>query len=899
MYLKAAVNAPLHHTFVYSIPPHLDGHIQAGHLVRVPFRTSQTAAIVVELIAHTDVKHVKAVDSLIDPAPILTAEQLALAHWMSEAYLAPIGLCLWLWIPSGLEGHRDLRLTLLDDSAAPTDPAQAAIVEALKRRGALRLTQLKTSLGTSGTEKAVQTLVKSGILAQESILAPPRVRPQTIKTASLAIRPDDIPRVMHLLGRKSRRADLLQTLVKLSHDDAHPVSIKALLEAANATRTTLKRLADETPPLITLEGDTVRLNIPHESATEQVLRLRNGERDLHILRVLARESEPLDVSWIYAQTGAQLSDLKRLEERELIQFDDKPTWRDSLAERDFVPVTAPTLTPEQQAVWDVIRAAQESQQHAAYLLHGVTGSGKTEIYLRAIELALAQGRQAIFLVPEIALTAQTVRRVAARFRGQVAVIHHKLSAGERYDTWRRAREGLARVIVGARSALFAPLPDCGVVIIDEEHDTSYKNGQTPTYDTRALAQQMMQQRNGILIMGSATPDVATFYRAQHHDLTYLHLPNRIMGHRIHIEEQSEREGVTPKYHALQADALTIDLPTVQVVDMREELKRGNTSMFSAALHDALTHTLDRREQAILFLNRRGASTYVFCRDCGTIARCSRCDTPLTHHAYDTMLRCHHCGHEEPTPQVCPECGSRRIKFFGAGTQQVEQAVRDTFPHARVVRWDADTASNAEVHDAILMRFMNREADVMVGTQMVAKGLDLPRVTLVGVVSADTAIGLPDFRAGERTYQLLTQVAGRAGRGILGGRVILQTYHPTHYAIRAAAGHDYAAFYQHELTYRRDLGYPPFRRLAKLLFQDKDDAQAAAHAERAAQILRARITDRRLTATELIGPAPCFFSRVNEVYRWQILVRSPDPLALLRDMEAATNWHLEIDPVDVL
>lgn len=899
MFLKAAVNAPLHTTFVYSIPPHLDGHIQAGQLVRVPFRTSQTAAIVVELVTQTDVKRVKMIDSLIDPAPILTAEQIALAQWMSEAYLAPIGLCLWLWIPSGLEGYRDYQLTLLDASANPTDVAQAAIVEALKRRGRLRLTQLKTSVGTRGTDKAVQALVKAGIVAQESILAPPRVRPQTIRTASLAIHSDDIARVTHLLGRKSRRADVLQTLAELSHDNTQPVTIKALLDAAGATRATLKRLADETPPLITLDADHVRLNIARESVSEHLLRLRQGERDLHILRVLSRESEPLDVSWIYAQTGAQLNDLKRLEERELIQFDDKPTWRDSLAERDFVPVTAPTLTPEQQAAWDVIRAAQESRRHAAYLLHGVTGSGKTEIYLRAIELALAQGRQAIFLVPEIALTAQTVRRVAARFRGQVAVMHHKLSAGERYDTWRRAREGHARVIVGARSALFTPLPDCGVVIIDEEHDTSYKNGQAPTYDTRAVAQQMMQHNNGVLIMGSATPDVTSFYRAQHHDLTYLHLPNRIMGHRVRIEEQSEREGITARYHALQADALTIDLPPVQVVDMREELKRGNTSIFSTALHDSLSRVLDRREQAILFLNRRGSATYVFCRDCGTIARCSRCDTPLTHHAYDTRLRCHHCGHEEPTPQICPECGSRRIKFFGAGTQQVEQAVHEAFPQARVVRWDADTASNPEIHDTILMRFLNREADVMVGTQMVTKGLDLPRVTLVGVVSADTAIGLPDFRAGERTFQILTQAAGRAGRGILGGRVILQTYHPTHYALRAAANHDYSAFYQQELTYRRDLGYPPFRRLAKLLFQDKSDTQAAADAERAAQMLRARITAGRLTATELIGPAPCFFNRVNEVYRWQILVRSPDPLALLRGLDATANWHVEIDPVDVL
>lgn len=896
MYLNAAVNAPLHQTFVYKIPPALEGQIVPGHLVRVPFRTSQAAALVVELTDHTDIKHVKSVDSLIDPTPVLTPDQIALARWMSEAYLAPIGLCLWLWIPSGLEGHRDTLLTLLDESAHPADAWQADIVDVLRRRGPLRLTQIKQSVGSKGTDKAVAALVKAGVIEQRSMLAPPRVRPQTIQTASLAIAPQDIPRALRLLGRKSRRADLLQSLADLTRE-ADSVPVKALLESAGSTRATLRRLADE--GLIALEDDAVRLNIPRDTVDETLLGLRKGERELHILRVLSRESEPLDVSWIYAQTGAKLDDLKRLADRELISFDDKPTWRDSLAERDFVPATPPQLTPEQQGVWDVVRSVIDARQHMAYLLHGVTGSGKTEIYLRAIEAVLAQGRQAIFLVPEIALTAQTVRRVAARFRGKVAIIHHKLSDGERYDAWRRAREGLARVIVGPRSALYAPLPDCGLIVIDEEHDTSYKNFSTPTYDTRAVAEQMMIQRGGVLILGSATPDVSTFYRAQHNEIGYLHLPNRIMGHRVRIEEQSEREGLTPKYHVLAADALTIDLPPVHVVDMRAELKRGNTSMFSQALQTALTRTLEQREQAILFLNRRGASTYVFCRDCGEIARCSRCDTPLTHHAYDTRLRCHHCGHEEPTPQVCAVCGSKRVRFFGAGTQQVEQAVRESFPQARVVRWDADTASNPEIHDTILMRFLNREADVMVGTQMVAKGLDLPRVTLVGVVSADTALGLPDFRAGERAFQILTQVAGRAGRGILGGQVILQTYHPDHYAIRAAAAHDYAAFYQRELTYRRELGYPPFRRLAKLLFQDKADAQARTSAEHAEKLLRQKIGALKLTATELIGPAPCFFHRVNDQYRWQILIRSPDPLALLRHVDAATSWHVEIDPVDVL
>jgi primosomal protein N' (replication factor Y) len=529
----------------------------------------------------------------------------------------------------------------------------------------------------------------------------------------------------------------------------------------------------------------------------------------------------------------------------------------------------------------------------------VTGSGKTELYLRAIEETLARGQQAVLLVPEIALTAQTVRRVAARFRGRIAVYHSGLSEGERYDAWRRAREGQAEVIVGARSALFLPLPNPGLIVLDEEHDPSYKNFAAPTYDTRVVAEMMMRRRGGVLIMGSATPDMATFYRAHQGEIRYLHLPNRIMGHRTRIGEQAEREGVATRYHDAGADALMIDLPPVEIVDMRDELKRGNTSMFSAALRAALAEVLDRREQAILFLNRRGTATYVFCRDCGYIARCAKCYTPLTHHGYDDRLKCHHCGHEQPTPQTCPKCGSRRIRFFGAGTQQIEDTLNREFPLARTVRWDADTASHPEMHDAILSRFLNREADIMVGTQMIAKGLDLPLVTLVGVVSADTSLGLPDFRAMERTFQLLTQVAGPAGRGVLGGRVILQTYHPDNYAIQAAASHDYAGFYVRELEYRREMGYPPFRRLAKILFQDKSLARVRDDSAAAARLLNEAVERLDLSGTELIGPVPCFFGRVNEIYRWQILVRSPDPLVLLNAVEAAQRWHVEVDPLDTL
>lgn len=378
----------------------------------------------------------------------------------------------------------------------------------------------------------------------------------------------------------------------------------------------------------------------------------------------------------------------------------------------------------------------------------------------------------------------------------------------------------------------------------------------------------------------------------------LSLPTRIISHRLRVEEQAEQVGVQPAYSRAGAEALTIDLPAVQVVDMREELKDGNTSIFSRALQAALAETLRRREQAILFINRRGASTYVFCRDCGYVAACPHCDTPLTFHRTDEHLRCHRCGYTLPTPETCPNCQSHRIKYFGAGTQQIEQAIGALFPTVRTLRWDADTATTPDMHDYFLQRFIERKADVLIGTQMIAKGLDLPMVTLVGVVSADMALNLPDFRAGEHTFQLLTQVAGRAGRGLRGGRVILQSYQPEHYAIQHAARHDADGFFEQEIGYRRASGYPPFRRLVRIVFSAHNEARVQTEAQEAAAFLRARLLRLGMTQTELIGPAPCF-GRVNDVYRWHVVLRGVNPAAVLAGLDPKYGWQVDVDPVDML
>jgi primosomal protein N' (replication factor Y) len=620
-----------------------------------------------------------------------------------------------------------------------------------------------------------------------------------------------------------------------------------------------------------------------------------------IIECLIKESEPIEVTWVYAETGASLSDLRKLEEQGLVLLSQAEVWRDPLEQMDYIPSKPPPLTSDQASVWDKIR----NQIHhppprtaKPFLLHGVTGSGKTEIYLRSLAETLSLGRGAIILVPEISLTPQTVRRFVARFPGQVGLIHSQLSRGERYDTWRRCRSGHLKVVVGPRSALFTPMPDIGLIVLDESHDESYKEeNQAPRYHARHAALAYAKMLDAICILGSATPDVTTMHLSEMGQIDYLSLPQRILGHHTRIQQQANRLGIKTSYKPIEAEADFIDLPQVRVVDMRQELKAGNRSIFSKPLQKSLNNTLLAGHQAILFLNRRGTSTYVFCRDCGEALKCPQCEIPLTYHQESEHLLCHHCGYDRGLPGRCRHCGSTRIKYFGAGTQSIETAIEELYPHARTIRWDRDTTRSKGSHDIILKNFASHRADILIGTQMIAKGLDLPLVTLVGIVSADIGLNLPDYRASERTFQILTQVAGRAGRGLLGGHVILQTYQPDHYAIRAASQHDYPSFYHQELQYRRQLGYPPFQRLARLLYKHPSADKAEHEAHWMTSQLRARIASLDGQA-KLIGPVPCFFMRIRGEYRWHILIRSLDPGQLIPE-EIPEGWAVDIDPVSLL
>ncbi len=977
MFAEVAVNRRVHNTFHYHIPSHLAGQIEPGHLVKVSFGTAHTTGIVVALHEHAPIPQTKPILERLDPLPVVTPAQLALARWLAQQTLAPLGLCLWLMLPPGIAKRGDFLYTLVEPEATELSKTQVRLVSLLQRRGPLRGRQIAHALPRVRWQSALAGLVKRGIVRQDPLLEEPDVRPKTVRTARLSISPDRIASIAPRLGRESRRANVLEVLLAARH---HRLSLSAVMLAVGCTQSPIQTLAEagdvriisgetwvelavppaemaarlaagdyrrtkaqqavlerlvaaggplparELNPTIVkklekagtvrrwVEPSMVELMLGPAETIERIIELRGGAPYLAVLHYLAQAREPVPVREIYAATGTQLSHLKRLAEDDLIRLSETEIVRDPLAGQEFVPTVAPPLTREQQRVWEVIQRYMDmihwgeisppAEQSGVFLLHGVTGSGKTEIYLRAVERVLAQGRQAIVLVPEIALTPQTVRRFAARFPGRVAVAHSELSPGERYDTWRRARSGDIHVIVGTRSALFMPLPDVGLVILDEEHDDSYKQSPPvapPYYHARETAIALMRLTRGTVLLGSATPDVVTYFRAERGDYQLLALPDRVIAHRERIAELTRRlNAPQARYHPTDAaDAVYAELPAVQVVDMRAELRVGNRSIFSRLLHTALEEVLTRGEQAILFLNRRGTATFILCRDCGYIATCPRCSTPLTYHSPREALICHYCGYTTAHITVCPACGSQRIRHFGQGTELIESAVRQEFPDARTIRWDADTISAGATHDAILRAFAEHQADILIGTQMIAKGLDLPQVTLVGVISADTALGLPDYRAAERTFQLLTQVAGRAGRGPLGGRVVVQSYQPDHYAIRAAARHDYASFYQQELAHRLDQRFPPFRHLARFIFQYPTADRAEAEAQRARLLLEGRITSGQFTATEIIGPTPCFFARRNNLYRWHLVLRGTNLPALLSALDFPEEWIIDLDPVDML
>ncbi len=552
------------------------------------------------------------------------------------------------------------------------------------------------------------------------------------------------------------------------------------------------------------------------------------------------------------------SALKALVDKGAVAIYDREHRRTPHVMRGDESTADPELLPEQKRAVDQLAAALP--RGGRFLLHGVTGSGKTEVYIRLIRRALEMGRTAIVLVPEIALTPQMAAWFHGRFGGDAAVLHSALSAGERFDEWRRIRSGEARVVIGARSAVFAPVKNLGVIVVDEEHETSYQSDHRPRYDAREVAWRRAGQHGAVLVLGSATPSITTYMRA---------MPGVRPENRLTLIELRQRANGRP-------------MPEVEVVDMRGEFGRGNHSIFSAKLAGELRRCLDDGRQAMLFINRRGHSTFVSCRACGYVVKCDQCDVTMTWHQAENALRCHYCGRTLPPPEKCPKCASRYIKYFGAGTQKVQEEVRRLFPDARVARLDIDTTREKDAHERILNRFKTGEANVLVGTQMIAKGLDFPNVALVGVVAADLSLNLPDYRSVERTFQLITQVAGRAGRAEVPGRVVVQTYDPEHYGIRLAAAQDYRAFYTRESAHRRAALYPPFTMIARIIYSGRD-AEAVAAAAQADEVrLGAYLDESGARAdTVQLGAMEAPIRLIRGDTRWQLMIK----LYFKADLEA--------------
>ncbi|MCI9260995.1 primosomal protein N' [uncultured Adlercreutzia sp.] len=617
---------------------------------------------------------------------------------------------------------------------------------------------------------------------------------------------------------------------------------------------------------------------------------KNAVKQQSVLEVLAQGDAR--VAELAQEFGAVDSTLKALEAKDVVRIERRRRMRGVGADPSgtaFTPTAPPPLTPGQQQALEAIEAARAAGEGRVVVVDGVTGSGKTEVYLQAIERTLAEGRTAMVLVPEISLTPQTVARFRGRFGDAVAVMHSRMSQGERYDQWDFVKSGAARVVVGARSALFTPLANVGLIVIDEEHEGSYKQDSAPRYTTRDVAAWMMRRAGGALVLGSATPSIEALHSAAKDPLwSQVALPERANGR---------------------------PLPAVEVVDMAAEFSSGSRSMFSGRLTRALQQELSQGHKVVLLLNQRGFAKFLLCRDCGFVPECPHCATSLTYHEEGSKLVCHHCGYHVGAPPTCPECGSPYLKKFGAGTQRVEADLRALLdgmagvgPGVPIIRMDADTTKAKGAHQALLEEFAAADAAVLLGTQMIAKGLDFDDVTLVGVINADTQLHLPDYRAGERTFQLIEQVAGRAGRANLPGRVLVQTYEANDVAIRAAASYDRALFLKSELPKRKVLQYPPYVRMANVLVWGKNEDEVAAEAEALHKALEELIRCEVGQRWSVLPASPCVLGKLRNTYRWHIVVKAPagddisGPLARLfraRKPHPAVNAAVDVDPVDLL
>ena len=892
-YAEVAVDAPVSpaRTFSYSIPDRF--RIQPGQLVWVPFGRRILQGVVIELAPAPRVEVTKDILQAVEPAPLLDATALTLAQWLSRYYLCSLFDAVALFLPPGFKAQVRSQILPIPVDAANLEKLKSPAREALETlAGRQRLTEAEFAklLGKrSGPE--VNRLAQRGFIHRRVDLPRPRTFRYVSQLFPASPRDD--------LGHWPEAPDKL------------PARQEKLLQAVRERAGSYS---------------TAQANREFGSGVGNAL----VEKGLLGLEWVRQEGSPLSSAASHAasnraarpETSGQPDDPDSL-------LPDAPAANVAEPPLTLFPMQADALARIAETLDDPAR------QPRTFLLHGVTGSGKTEVYLQAIQRVVEQGKQAIFLVPEIALTPQTVQRVNARFPGRAAVLHSGLSERQRFDQWWKIRDGDYDVVVGPRSALFAPTPNLGLIVIDEEHEWTYKQVEAqPFYHARTAALELARLTGAGVILGSATPDVESYHHARRGRYRLLELPHRIRqaappparderggdnnaqdpsGEFDELTEPAHGEPVEPS----RAPALSTNgkgqgngkgpeiadaegLAPVEVCDMRQELRQGNRSIFSRSLSQALTRCIERKQQAILFLNRRGSAPIVQCRDCGYVVTCSGCAVSLTYHSTEARLRCHRCNRRSRSPRQCRQCGGSHIRQLGIGTQRVVDEVKALLPEAQVERWDADSVRTGPGTEETMRRLASGETQVLVGTQMVAKGLDVPNVTLVGVVLADVGIHLPDFRAGERAFGLLCQVAGRAGRGAAPGRVIIQTYNPDHYAVAAAARQDYAALFRTEIAARHQQGNPPFNRLVHLLYQDLNPTTCQQQAITAARQFRQRIRAQGLTDVQVIGPAPGVPERVRGQYRWRLILRGRNLHRFLEGTDLSSRGlTIDVDPVHLL
>lgn len=796
--------------FTYKVGPLFEDILKEGMRVIVPFGNGNKPIKGFVIGIQDDFTcnyKLKEIIDILDDKPLISKELIQLGLWIKDEYLSPYLDAFQPILPPGdyKEINTFVELTKEELKKLKLSNDEKKIIDYLSLNSPILLSKLKEDLKINNINPILNKLEENGII-EINIDIRTTITKKTEKWAKL--NPNySIDEILKIIGNRARKQIEIVNYLNLKGG----TQCTSLIEELNISLSTLRAL----------EKRKV-VNIYDKEVKREAVKRLIPYYEKHTLT---------NEQYNAFESILKYSDMSfRLEPRVMEKSPHSTTQKGG------------------EIIGQARKPAPRMTSSNKFLIHGVTGSGKTEIYLQLVEEMLKKGKDTIILVPEISLTPQTIDRFMGRFGEKVAVIHSKLSSGERFDQWRSIKTGKVKLVVGARSAIFAPFKNLGLIIIDEEHENTYKSSQNPKYDTIDVAGKRCELENAILVLGTATPSIETYYKAQKGEYKLLELKQR---------------------------ANKQELPEVILVDMREELNSGNKSIFSRALYNEIKDNLEIKKQTILFLNRRGFSTFVSCRNCGYVAKCNNCDISMTYHRNIDKLRCHYCGVTKDTPNVCPSCGSKYIKYFGIGTEQVEESTKELFPNANIVRMDSDTTSAKGSYEDMLEEMKAGKIDILIGTQMISKGLDFPNVTLVGIIAADTTLNLPDFRSPEKAFQLVTQVAGRAGRGDVLGKVVLQTYNPEHYSIEFAKLQDYNNFYKTEVMLRKEFLYPPFINIISILVYGEDIYNVRDVINNCFDIIKKEsffITDFK---NRVNGPNPAPLEKIKNNYRWQIILKVED------------------------